>query len=124
MNIDVHISAPDISAAIQALAASLTRLPMPSAEPLPELFPKKAKKAAAPEHIAEPVIVDTVTVEPTPTIEFMSMEALRAELLPLAKGGKRDAIKGLLASDRYNVPDSTKLLPEQRAPFLAEARAL
>ena len=145
MDINVHISAPGLEAAINALSQQLGGA-KPAAQPLPAVAaPVTPQAAPAPAIPTNPVPETTaasipasaiptaplatpatttpaVTSIPTASAPAYTLEQLQIAVAPLLDAGKGPQLKALL--DKYQVPRLPELPAEQYGAFATDLRGL
>jgi hypothetical protein len=122
MNITVRIEAPELVAAIQALAGSLGANPSVQVMPKTEAVePEKTEKA---EKSTEPVEEEgpkpEVKTEDKPS--SIKLETVRAKLAALSQSGKQTEVKQLLL--KFEAKKLTEIPEEKYAELLAAAEDL
>lgn len=99
----ININAPDLVAALHALAGALQK----STEAPAPTIPPKTESKPTPEEVSEPTI---------------SLETVRAKLATLAQGGKQAEVKALIA--KFGAKKLTDIAVAKYPELLAAAEGL
>jgi len=122
MDINIKIDAPELSAAIAALAYSLDGLTQKTPPPV------NNQTAAT---VTTEAVAETVQAEPEPpkpeekpaeTKSAITFEDLRKRLAPISQSGKQSEIKALLT--QFGAAKLSDVPPEKYESFLAAVEGL